>query len=1009
MVKLLMVHAGGDDGLDPLAYFELLVAAGRSVHKAMVLSHYLLSKLDCIKSSSLLFHVISSNRTDRDLNILLQHISTTSFHSSKKIGVTHFLLASIILFISLNSTIASVNNRYIECVTTIKYSYLPHIICIWIETYPVNMIIFLSECSSCARYIYNFYISVHHVLKHKCMASMFSTKCIHLSRKTKTDFIPNVQVYVLDEVATMSTVVNPVGPTRIAEMDERKAKLTELQQSLADGEKPLPQLVNCCKTYDQAKALLKMVDMLTEKRGRATVSLTAGRGRGKSATLGLAVAAAVHFGLNNIFVTSPSPENLGTFFEFVFKGFDALDMQEETDYEIMQSTNTEFGNAIVRINIFREHRQIIQYIQPSDQEKLAQAELVVIDEAAAIPLPQVKALIGQYNVLMASTINGYEGTGRSLSLKLLNQLRQQSVLSGSTATKSASLEASAPACRTLHEVELEESVRYSNDDPIELWLYKLLCLDTSNTQTSTCPPPQNCQLYYVNRNVLFSGHPESEEFLSQVMSLLVASHYRNSPDDLSILADAPAHHLFVLLPPVPQGGTTTNLPTVLSIIQVCVEGGIPKKVSSQHKDRGERPSGDLIPWTLASQFLKTKLTEMVGLRVVRIATHPDYQSMGYGSQALTQLKEYYSGKHLLIEEDIPETSKQVQNTNGDESSGRIEPCKNEEPLLLKLSERTPESLDYLSVSYGITKPLLKFWAKAGFIPIYISQASNKVTGEHSCAMTWPIGWRTEDLEESVIPWLGNCGQEFLHRFLALSGGPLKDLEPTLALAVINAVQKTITKEQLSWREIKTLISGHDIQRLEKYSKNLADRHLITDLLPAIAQLFFSQKLPSVHLSGIQSGLLLGMGLQFSTVDHVSSQLVLPIESALGQFNRMMRRILSALQGSQETALGQHIPVAKPVEFTPVDISLSQDLEEAAADFDRGEQMNRAPVTSSKLGDLSKYAITGDDTEWENALKDGIAPGSISMKSKKRPAKMTEEELERELEGPTKKKKNKKKK
>lgn len=49
-----------------------------------------------------------------------------------------------------------------------------------------------------------------------------------------------------------------------------------------------------------------------------------------------------------------------------------------------------------------------------DAAKLSQAELVVIDEAAAIPLPLVKALLGPYLVFMASTINGYEGTGRSL-------------------------------------------------------------------------------------------------------------------------------------------------------------------------------------------------------------------------------------------------------------------------------------------------------------------------------------------------------------------------------------------------------------------------------------------------------------------------------------------------------------------------------------------------------------------------------------------------------------------
>lgn len=80
----------------------------------------------------------------------------------------------------------------------------------------------------------------------------------------------------------------------------------------------------------------------------------------------------------------------------------------------------------MRVDVFHDHRQTIQYIHPGDAQKLGQAELVVIDEAAAIPLPLVKALLGPYLVFMASTINGYEGTGRSLSLKLIDQLRAQS-------------------------------------------------------------------------------------------------------------------------------------------------------------------------------------------------------------------------------------------------------------------------------------------------------------------------------------------------------------------------------------------------------------------------------------------------------------------------------------------------------------------------------------------------------------------------------------------------------
>ena len=41
---------------------------------------------------------------------------------------------------------------------------------------------------------------------------------------------------------------------------------------------------------------------------------------------------------------------------------------------------------------------------------------------------------------------------------------------------------------------------------------------------------------------------------------------QNTPDDLQLLSDAPAHHLFVLLPPVTKDQTT--LPDVLCVLQV---------------------------------------------------------------------------------------------------------------------------------------------------------------------------------------------------------------------------------------------------------------------------------------------------------------------------------------------------------------------------------------------------------------------------------------------------------
>lgn len=64
---------------------------------------------------------------------------------------------------------------------------------------------------------------------------------------------------------------------------------------------------------------MTFLDAASEKSLRTTVALTAARGRGKSAALGLAIAGAVAQGYSNIFVTAPSPENLQTLFKFTFK------------------------------------------------------------------------------------------------------------------------------------------------------------------------------------------------------------------------------------------------------------------------------------------------------------------------------------------------------------------------------------------------------------------------------------------------------------------------------------------------------------------------------------------------------------------------------------------------------------------------------------------------------------------------------------------------------------------
>jgi N-acetyltransferase 10 len=271
--------------------------------------------------------------------------------------------------------------------------------------------------------------------------------------------------------------------------------------------------------------------------------------------------------------------------------------------------------------------------------------LVIIDEAAAIPLPLVRNLIGPYLVFLSSTINGYEGTGRSLSLKLIQQLRESTrpsltkditgnakddgTTTAGSSSKKSTLKAP-PKTRTLREIKLETPIRYAPGDEIERWLNGLLCLDATispRTYAQGCPHPSTCELFYVNRDTLFSYHPASELFLQRMMALYVASHYKNQPNDLQLISDAPAHHLFVLLPPIKDD--ESHLPEPLVVLQVALEGKISREAVMEGLGRGIRAGGDMIPWLIAQQFQESGFAKLSGARVVRVACHPDYANASF--------------------------------------------------------------------------------------------------------------------------------------------------------------------------------------------------------------------------------------------------------------------------------------------------------------------------------------------------------------------------------------------
>ncbi|XP_043938781.1 RNA cytidine acetyltransferase [Protopterus annectens] len=972
----------------------MFVVVGDHGKDQVVILHHMLSKAAVKARPSVLWCYkkelgFSSHRKKR-MRKIQKKIKSGTLDLKQDDPFELFIAATNIRYCYYNETHKILGNTYGMCVLQDFEALTPNLLARTIETVEGGgAIIILLRTMHSLKQLYTMIMDVHSRYRteaHQDVVGRFNERFILSLASCKNCIVLDDQLNILPISSHIANIV-PIPPKSQEDgLSTRDIELRELKESLQDTQ-PVGVLVDCCKTVDQVKAVLKFIEAVSEKTLRSTVALTAARGRGKSAAMGLAIAGAVAFGYSNIFVTSPSPDNLHTLFEFVFKGFDAMHYQEHLDYEIIQSLNPEFAKAVVRVNIFKEHRQTIQYIHPADSMKLGQAELVVIDEAAAIPLPLVKNLLGPYLVFMASTINGYEGTGRSLSLKLIQQLRQQSAQSqvNMTAENKATSIAKLTSVRTLHEVSLQESIRYAQGDSVEKWLNDLLCLDCLNIPRilSGCPLPESCDLYFVNRDTLFCYHKASEAFLQKMMALYVASHYKNSPNDLQMLSDAPAHQLFCLLPPVSP--TQNSLPEVLAVIQVCLEGEISRQSILSSLSRGKKASGDLIPWTVSEQFQDPDFGSLSGGRIVRIAVHPDYQGMGYGSRALQLLQMYYEGKCPCLEEKITQKSKEISTVSSEAVSlleEVVSPRRDLPPLLLKLSEKPAERLDYLGVSYGLTPQLLKFWKRAGYVPVYLRQTPNDLTGEHSCVMLKMLRVEEGDSHTEESNWLSAFWTDFRRRFISLLAYQFNSFSPTLALNILQ--NKNVTQESqpsLARSEIEALFSPYDLKRLEMYSQNMVDYHLIMDMIPMISRMYFLKRFGNINLSAAQSAILLGIGLQHKSVEQLEKEIKLPVGQLMGLFNRIIRKVVQLLNSVQEKAVEQQMVATKEVLMEPTVKSLNEDLEEAAKEF---KERQKKDIEKLKEMNLTEYMIRGDDEEWNEVLKKaGQNTTMVSIKSDKK--------------------------
>jgi tRNA(Met) cytidine acetyltransferase len=340
-------------------------------------------------------------------------------------------------------------------------------------------------------------------------------------------------------------------------------------------------------TADQRRAVETILAVAASQRRRPVV-LTSDRGRGKSTALGIAAAHLLRQGMRHIVVTGPRPEASEKVFEHAAR--------------LLPEARA--SRASVQLGEAR-----LEFVAP---DVLVQdpptARLLLVDEAAAIPTPLLEALLERHShIVFATTVHGYEGTGRGFAVRFQK-----------------ALDVRTPGWRA---VRMETPVRWAAGDPLERFTFRALLLDAAAAPDSALSEarPDTVQVERVDRDAL----AEDEAQLSELFGLLVLAHYRTRPFDLRVLLDAPNVAVYAL----------RHRGRVVATALSAAEGGLDADTAWRVWAGHTRPHGHLMPETLAAHLGLDAAPRLCCARVLRIAVHPAVQGRGLGSRLIEAVAE----------------------------------------------------------------------------------------------------------------------------------------------------------------------------------------------------------------------------------------------------------------------------------------------------------------------------------------------------------------------------------
>ena len=342
------------------------------------------------------------------------------------------------------------------------------------------------------------------------------------------------------------------------------------------------------------------------------------------------------------------------------------------------------------------------------------------------------------------------------------------------------------------------------------------------------------------------------------------------------------------------------------VVQVALEGAIQAEAVKAALSRGERGAGDLVPWTLAQQFCDPGFAKLSGARIVRVATHPDAQRVGYGTRALKLLISYLEGELDEREEDDSSSSDDDDEAPSSLRTEALAPRKKMPPLLAPVGATQPPALQWVAASYGLTEGLFEYWSREGLRPCYVRQTANDVTGEHTTICLREIA----NADGVARGWSDAFVDDFRKRCATLLGLPcFVSFPPALSLGLLGArdtnsalhrrvFASTDSEGIADASELAAHFTAHDLQRLDLYAKQMVDHHLVADLLPALGQLCFRGRL-DVKLSLLQAAIVLGLALQRKEIGTIAKDLDLPTSQALALYNKAIRKFAAAIRKVRE--------------------------------------------------------------------------------------------------------------